>query len=88
MEWNALSTTSLKAGWMCIPLIIGSALCSGVYIRFTISCIRTEAYGSMMCAPKNLHSAFTSNTVSFAIMEKSVISPKILDARNLTEYIV
>lgn len=51
-EWNALSTTSLRAGWMCIPLNIGCGFCSGVYIRFIISCMRTEAYDPMMCAPK------------------------------------
>ena len=51
-DWKALSTTSLKAGWMCIPSVMGLEFCSGVYMRVMISWIRIEASGPMMWAPR------------------------------------
>ena len=45
---KAPSTTSLKAGWLCIPWMMGRALRSTVYMSVTIPWMRIEAWGPML----------------------------------------
>jgi hypothetical protein len=55
---KAPSTTSLTAGWLCIPWMMGRALRSAVYMSATISWIRIEAWGPMMAHEMYLFLAY------------------------------